>query len=198
MALRARVRLKVGEARREQAVLWTDASSSPPCLAAVLRIGNKVVYTSWKVPNSLMSKMVQRLDNHIGILEAMAVNLGIETFSAVLQHKAPFIFVDNDGVLGGFLKGGSRPMDINLTVGRFWLRSAELDLAPYLARVTSKANLADGPTRGYLSLLRELGAVWMEPVVPDFFNDLWSIEAEIGKISFGDSQSSDYVSPFAL
>ena len=110
------------------------------------------------------------MDNHIGILEALAINLGIETFSTLLRHKAPFVFIDNDGVLGGFLRGGSRPMDVNLTVGRFWLLAAELDLAQFLARVTSKANLADGPTRGYLSLLRELGATWIEPVVPDFFS----------------------------
>ena len=73
------------------------------------------------------------------------------------------------------LKGGGKALEINLPIGRFWLAMAKHRIGFYAARVESKANIADGPTRHDLSEVEELGAQWCEPTLPSWAYDLWSI-----------------------
>ncbi|CAE8721468.1 unnamed protein product [Polarella glacialis] len=59
-------------------------------------------------------------------------------------------------------------------VGNLWLEMAKANVYLYVARVESKANIADGLATADLSMLESLGAVFVEPVLPDWIQDLWA------------------------
>ena len=51
-----------------------------------------------------------------------------------------------------------------------------MNIRVYGARVESKANVADGPSRDFLDVVRAVDAVrrGREPVLPEWVFDLWS------------------------
>ena len=83
-------------------------------------------------------------------------------------------YVDNNGVLGGLLRGSCAAADLNQAIGRIWLDIAKLQVGLYVVRVESRANIADGPTREYLDLLYELDAVFVEPKLPEWCKEMWA------------------------
>ena len=105
--------------------------------------------------------------------ELLAIPLALATFQAELADAVATFYVDNEGVLGGLIKGSCTAMDMNQAIGYVWLNVAELNLGLFGLRVESKANIADGPTREYLDFLDELGAQYRVPALPNWCYDLW-------------------------
>ena len=65
--------------------------------------------------------------------------------------------------------------EVALAIGKLWLHLASLGTDLYAARVESKANIADGPTREDLSLLAELGATFFQPVLLSWVYEIWDL-----------------------
>jgi len=126
-------------------------------------------------PASVHAQLLPRGDNQIGFLEMLAVMLMVGTCGDLVAGSALVVFIDNDGVLGTLIKGGRKSPEQNLAAGRFWIWAARTNTAVYLARVESKANIADGPTRGACADLEALGAVRIDPCLPAWTDDVWSI-----------------------
>ena len=63
-------------------------------------------------------------------------------------------------------KGGGHNDECNMVIGKLWLQVADLDCDLQVARVESKANVADGPSRDDFSMLNSLGATFVEPMMP--------------------------------
>ncbi len=82
--------------------------------------------------------------------------------------------MDNDGVLFSLAKGGGGGPESHMLVGDLWLDLAEAQVDLQVARVESKANVADGPARELLNYLVELGAQFVTPVLPPWVQDLWA------------------------
>ena len=101
--------------------------------------------------------------------------LAWETFKNKLTGSLWITFQDNIGVLLALIKGGSNGPEVNLLVGQLWLVLAGARTSFWAARVESKANLADGPTREDLSELEFLGAQYVEPCLPAWSENLWKI-----------------------
>ena len=59
--------------------------------------------------------------------------------------------------------------------GLRWLGYAGLDCDLHVARVESKANIADGPSRDEFCFLNDLGAVYVPPVLPSWIDDIWAV-----------------------
>lgn len=135
------------------------------------------MWTAIQTPDHIWDQLVERGDNQIGIQEMPGVVLAWGTFRRFLQGSLWTAFVDNDGVLGAILKGGSGAPEVNIAVGQLWLDLATDVVGLHAARVESKANVADGPSRGDFSEVHRLGAVWTEPVLPPWAYDLWAIPA---------------------
>jgi len=82
-------------------VLWTDVALTPPAVAAVLwtqEIGFR--YVAAYVPDGVLEQLLPRRDKQIGVLETLALILGVKSFVDQLQGKRVTIYTDNDGVLG--------------------------------------------------------------------------------------------------
>ena len=95
------------------------------------------------------------------------------TFHEELRQVLWSAFIDNQGVVHNLLKDTAVSEEANYYVGRLWLELADSETALFVQRVESKSNCADAPTRGSTDLLRRLGAIWREPVLPTWINDVW-------------------------
>ena len=101
-----------------------------------------------------------------------AVALAIGTF--VTPGSMVSAFIDNDGVLGSVIKGSSKSPETNLAVGKMWLDLASNDVGFYAARVESKANISDGPSRLEFGEMAWLGATYVEPSLSSWALEVWA------------------------
>ena len=107
-----------------------------------------------EVSAQICAQLLHREDDLISYQEFLAVPLGYYTFQLSDVHSLTFI--DNDGVLGGVIKGSSKLLEVNSGIGRLWLDMASSHIALMLARAEREANAADGPTRGMFDYLNRL------------------------------------------
>ena len=81
---------------------------------------------------------------------------------------------DNDGVVASLIRGSMSALDVNLCVGQIWLDINRMHLALLLARVESKANVADAPSRDSTDFLSSIGASFVQPIMPQWVDALWA------------------------
>ena len=74
-------------------------------------------------------------------------------------------FIDNSGAMACLIKDYSSDVDSARLVHAFWGLACALEIDVWFELVYSEANVADWPSRGWLSFAGELGAVVVEPVV---------------------------------
>ena len=166
--------------KRQVVRMWTDAATCPSWVAAVVEIDGQFWYTRQEAKQWLFDQLNYREDNYVGILECAAVILGVWSFKKYLKDKALTLYTDNQGVLGALLKGSSHCQEQNIMVGQFWLMIAQWGTAAEIFRVESAANVADGPTRNDLNVLRSVGAAWQEPSWPVWVSRLWEAPVAAG------------------
>ena len=132
-------------------------------------------WTCASVPESAQSFWRPRSDQYIGLLELCAVGLWVGTFGDQLRGSDSTVYVDNDGVLGAFLKGSMKCPDGNWMIGLVWLQLARLNIRVMFGRVESKANISDGPTRGRQRDIRTIQGQWVSPVWPLWLREWWAV-----------------------
>jgi len=136
-----RVRRKPGSVRK-RAVLWTEAASTPPAVAAVLwtqEIGFR--YVAAFVPDWVLEQLLPMRDKQIGVLETLVLILGLKSFEDQLQGKRVMIYTDNDGVLGAVICESSAAPESNLMLAKVALDAARLGQALRYFRVESRVNV---------------------------------------------------------
>ena len=159
--------------RREHVVTWSDAAGNRRIAVFLFTVRLGWRWTAWRMPKSVQRRLLPRGDNQIGYMELAAVAIAMATFSDVLTGSAWTAWVDNQGVVGGLLRGGSTAADSNAVIGQLWLDMAKWDIAFEIGRVASRANIADEPTRGVSDWCDFVGATFTEPVIPDWLRDPW-------------------------
>ena len=97
-------------------------------------------------------------------------------FPEVLNGAAWVSFGDNDGITHAMAKGGGHNDECNIIIGKIWLEVAALDTDLHVARVESKANIADGPSRDDFSMLQTIGARFVQPRLPEWIHDIWHVQ----------------------
>ena len=152
--------------------MYRCGGGKPACCSGPRWAGRAHIRAS-APPEWLVTQFLPRGDHNIGALEAVAVIVGLATFAVDLSHTDVLVFIDNQGVLHGFLNAMSRNPETNFMAGELWLRAAAVDMRLFCWRVESKANIADGPTRNYFELVDRIGCVCTQPVWPDVLRDLW-------------------------
>ena len=152
-------------------LLYTDASDIPDriegrcVLGAVLIVPGSsptIYYTSYTVSSQVVSKWFPR-QTYMGQLELLAAPLAICTWSHVLEERHILHFIDNDSAASNLVKGYSPLTDSAAIVGDYWLLAAQHKMSIYIDRVSSKANISDGPSRNDFSLLQSLNGIWNQP-----------------------------------
>ena len=117
---------------------------------------------------------MERGDHQIAYQDFVAVVLADGSFN--LRKTAIHIFVDNNGVLYGFMKVRVKKSDeVNTGIGKTWLEFASRDIAPQFYRAESKSNLADGPSRMDFELTHKLNEKIVQPVLLQWAYEVWSL-----------------------
>jgi len=160
--------------RRPSCTMWTDASGVTRGLAAVLRVGGRFFYTSQRTPDVVWNQLLPRRDHQIGIQETLAIVLGLSTFADLLRGALLVCFCDNEGVKAAMSRGASVCPESSAMVGDMWMLVARERIGLFVARVESKANIADAPSRDDASVMQAMGAQFVDPVLPSWLNDIWS------------------------
>ena len=158
---------------RQHVRTWSDAAGASQWVAAVLQVGPLWYWTRIQTPDWLWQQLLTREDHQIGFQELLGVLLAMATFMPWLQGKLWTAYLDNDGVLAALVNGAGGGPEVHMAIGHFWLLMAKMQVGFYGARVESKANLADGPTRDSFEDLGKLGAVFVEPLLPEWLQDMW-------------------------
>lgn len=120
-------------------------------------------YAAWgRMPKSLMlwSNRLKEKDTFINFAEFVALFSVYLSVPQVLEGRHVVHFGDNEVANSVAIKGTSRAKDLSRAVVDLRLCWFQLRLAPWIARVASKANPADGPTRENFSFVekrRDLG-----------------------------------------
>ena len=82
-------------------------------------------------------------------------------------------FVDSEPVEGALVKGYSAKDDICELTGVFWRLASDLNIDAYIDRVSTDANIADGPSRDdpkFWAMARKLGWAILDTWVPDYLD----------------------------
>ena len=161
---------------RPHSYAWTDACGETAMIAAVVIIHGQMYYSFCNANESFLQQLLPRGDKQIGVLEMTAVFLLLEVFGNELSGHLLSLWVDNQGCLYSLIKASSKAPECNKMAAHFWLYISRREINARLFYVESKANIADGPTRDDLDLLRFFQAVPVEARLPEWIFDLWSLE----------------------
>jgi len=125
-----------------------DVGKKPPRVGGVMfaRWRSKAVCFSSIVTRRIMEKWMPR-KTQIAQVELLAIVAAIETFGAELAHKRVVVLVDSESALGAAIKGYSTKQDISDLVTRLWETIARHRMIVYFDRISTDANISDGPSR---------------------------------------------------
>ena len=151
-------------------ILYTDASDVPERQESRWVVGAVLIdphspfplHTFWKVPENMISKWLPK-QSYMGQLELLAAPVALATWQKLLTGKRVIHFVDNDSASACLVKGYSPLTDSCALVGEYWLTACHHSIDPYIERVESKSNLADGPSRLDCLILESLKSIFTPP-----------------------------------
>lgn len=125
---------------------------------------NTLQHTYWIVPEEVVSHWLPK-PTYMGQLEILAGPLAISTWHNLIHRRQLIHFVDNDSAASCLVKGYSQKTDSSALVGTYWLAVSDCQAEPYIDRVESKSNLADGPSRLAFQEVLDLGSKFVSPIV---------------------------------
>ena len=117
---------------------------------------SKGVCFSKKVTKKVEGKWFPR-STQIGQVELLAVVTAFDTFGAELSGKRVIALIDSEAALGAIVKGYSRKDDISDLVSVLWETIARYNIIVYFDRVSTDANISDGPSRDDWTLKFQCG-----------------------------------------
>ena len=140
---------------------------------AIVIHGQRSWHFSGTIPGRVLGKLKKK-KTYIFLLEVVAQCFGLWMLGPELAPHC-WAFVDNVGAEHALRKGFSRDRDANSFISLFWVAAAALRVSPWFERVPSKAQLADGVSRGNDAEALELGSTRL-----DFcYAGVWDVILEV-------------------
>ena len=124
------------------------------------------------IKESMMAHWLPR-KTQISMVEMFAPILAIEFLGEAIRGKAVLFFVDSEPVEGALVKGYSARDDICELTSVFWQLVSDLDIDSYIDRVSTDANIADGPSRDdpeFWAMAKALHWAILDTWVPDYLD----------------------------
>ena len=157
------------------AILYTDASDVPHRdprfgIGGVLILQHpafSVEYFSAAVPQDVVDSWHPRA-TYMGQLEALAAPISLQTWAHKLAGQRIIHFIDNDAVASSLVRGYSAKIDSAWIISEYWSLAASHSIDPYIDRVESKSNLADGPSRFLVDEMEEMHASATQAIFKPF------------------------------
>jgi hypothetical protein len=134
-------------------VIYTDAACEHSDAGFIVNLCFVLIDGSLKqggrtnIPQSILDSMAPK-QTYISHGEAFAPLFCVYHVGSLIKDRSIIWMIDNMGVLACYTKGSSVVADISCIVHAMLLSSARLRLKSWFEHVDSKANLADGGTRG--------------------------------------------------
>ena len=158
-------------------MIWPDAAGVSRKIAFVAYVwsssGPHWYWSCLPLPRDIWDLLTDRHDEQMQFQEFVGIPIAYS--SLALRGHLVHQWIDNDSVLWSMLKGSSRLPEVNAGVARSWTDFRKQQIGWHGSRVTSAANIADGPTRDDLRLVERLGAVFVQPILPEWLRSLWQI-----------------------
>jgi hypothetical protein len=134
-------------------IVYTDAACEPNGESFSVSLCFVLIDGSYKrggrtmMNQEILDSMAPK-QTYISHGESFAPLFCIYHMGYVLKNRSIIWFIDNMGVLACYTKGSSIVADISCIIHAMLLSAARLKLKSWFEHVDSKANLADGGTRG--------------------------------------------------
>jgi hypothetical protein len=139
----------------ENVLVFTDACYEPghaewPCgLGGVLFACGEVFFYSVSVGTEIRTLLGEGVKKQIIFeVETLAALLAALLWRTFCGNKRVVLFVDNEGTKFALLKGLSDNLCVDAMAEKFACLESELHTLIWIARVPSKSNVADPPSRG--------------------------------------------------
>ena len=159
------------EAEPQRFELFTDARGMPPHLGAVLVPAGSAtarwLWTDCSVPSEVLATFSHRADDQIVGLELLGVLLGLASFAQQLRGQNVRIWCDNVAGECILRRGSAKKSDHNRLAHWVWRFAYDSGIGLDIQRVASDDNVADEPSRECYSLLDQIGAERVRPVLPE-------------------------------
>lgn len=157
--LQSNVPREVRSLSDENVVIFTDAcyernDSSWPCgLGGVIVAENSVAYFSVAVDQEMRALLGENVKKQIIFeVETLAAVLSLSLWRSSFGSKCMILFVDNEGTKFSLLKGVSDNACVDRMAETFAKLECDLHAMIWIARVPSKSNIADPPSRGVVDI----------------------------------------------
>ena len=156
-------------------VLYSDAEGNG-CAGAVAIKGDTRIFMRGQIP-ARVRRLLQARKTNICAYELLIAVASLVSFCPQLVRDSRVVhYVDSKSAISNILKGASPQPDLNWISGRLWFECGALIANYEVNYVKSSCNLADGPSRGDVSLLLSLGFEEVPFQFPSFRHGLssWS------------------------
>ena len=149
--------------------LYTDGAESAArgrtiCGVIFSPLLPRAEFFRYTLPEDILKKWIEK-DTMINQVEACAGVVAFDTWPHLLRDCELIHFIDSNTSLSSIVNGWSRHSDTCKIVGTYWKKACLLKCFPWLERVESHSNVADGPTKDNLALVQALDAREATPVV---------------------------------
>ena len=104
------------------------------------------------------SSQIEEAGGGIHQLEILPVILACVAFEESLRHRPVYFHVDNTAAQAALINAWSSNHSSNSLVYLFLDLEQKLQFRPWISRVSSYSNIADGPSRGSFEEVESLGA----------------------------------------
>ncbi len=94
-------------------------------------------------------------ETQINQVELLALVAAMEAYGPELEGKRVIALVDSEGALGAAIKGYSVHRDVSDLVTILWESVSRWGIILYLDRISTDANISDGPSRDDWAVARE-------------------------------------------
>ena len=120
-------------------------------------LGRSLEFCRSAIPRAEVSRWLPR-KQPIMLVELFAAPMALETWAETVRGRNVLLYVDNNSALSALVKGYTPKVDSAKIVSQFWLTAARVRCGIWAERVESKSNIADGPSRGDVTLMRQMVA----------------------------------------
>ena len=151
--------------------MWEEQDEHPARIGWVALVrepgeADKWYYGSEIISDETLAFFVKK-KQYIGQLELLAAVIPYYSAPALFVGKRVIHYIDNTSALAGLTKGYSSRVDSAFIVHSFHGYNAGLQAVVWFEWVASKANVADGPSRGDSQYVKEvLGATIVKSKLP--------------------------------
>jgi hypothetical protein len=132
--------------------------------------GEWVCSPTWRHSSLIISpELLSQFDDreqYVGQLEVLAAVATYTSRPEQLRDRDVIHYIDNTGAMNGITKGYSRDDDSARLIHVCHAMMSAIGTNVWFEYVASGANIADLPSRGEFELLRELGSIEFDTVVP--------------------------------